>query len=135
MRWIGAVVVFPILATVGVMLGAWWAPFPLGLAFGAVQPGARFAVPVGALIGSVGWSIPLSASESRFGLGPAAESLAAIMGFGHMAFVPVILTLLAGTLLGLLGAWLGCAGRTLVQPASSRTRASVSADGGTPSSR
>ena len=134
-QWIGAVVVFPILATVGVMLGAWWAPFPLGLAFGAVQPRARFAIPVGALIGLVGWSIPLSASASRFGLGAAAESLAAIMGFGHEAIVPVILTLLVGTLLGLTGAWLGSAGRTLVQPASSRKSASVSADGGTPSSR
>lgn len=135
MRWIGAVVLFPILATVGLLLGAWWAPFPLGLAFGAIQPRARFAVPVGALIGLVGWSIPLSTTGSRFGLGPAAESLAAIMGFGHQGIVPVILTLLVGTLLGLTGAWLGSAGRTLLQPAMSRTSASVSVDGGTPSSR
>jgi hypothetical protein len=45
------------------------------------------------------------------------------------------LTLLAGTLLGLTGAWLGSAGRTNVQPAISRNKASVSADGATPSSR
>jgi hypothetical protein len=120
LRWIGTVVVFPILATVGVMLGAWWAPFIFGFAFGVIEPRARIAVPVGALIGLVGWSIPLVSSESRFGLGPTAESLAAIMGFGHQGAIPIILTLVVGLLLGLTGAWLGSAGRTVVQPAISR---------------
>jgi hypothetical protein len=72
---------------------------------------------------------------ARSGLGPAAESLAAILGFGHQAANPVILTLLVGTLLGLTGAWLGSAGWTVLQPAISRKSASVSADGATPSSR
>jgi hypothetical protein len=120
MRWIGAVVVGPVLATVGVLLGFWWAPFALGLAFGIVQPRARIALPVGALIGLVGWSIPLATAEWRYGLGPTAESLEAIMGFGHNSVLPVFLTLLVGTLLGLTGAWLGSAGRTLLQPATSR---------------
>jgi hypothetical protein len=120
LRWIGTVVVFPILATVGVMLGAWWAPFIFGFAFGVIEPRARIAVPVGALIGLVGWSIPLVSSESRFGLGPTAESLAAIMGFAHQGAIPVILTLVVGLLLGLTGAWLGSAGRMVVQPAISR---------------
>lgn len=119
-RWIGTVVVFPILAAVGVMLGAWWAPFVFGLAFGIIEPRARYAVPVGALIGLVGWSIPLATLESRFGLGTTAESLAAIMGFGHQGAIPVILTLVVGVLLGLTGAWLGSAGRSVVQPAISR---------------
>jgi hypothetical protein len=78
---------------------------------------------------------PLAAVESRYGLGPTADSLAAILGAGHQAAVPVIATLLVGTLLGLTGAWLGSAGRTIVQPAISRNNASVSADGATPSSR
>jgi hypothetical protein len=120
MRWIGAVVVFPILATAGVMLGAWWAPFVFGFAFGIIQPRARIAVPVGALIGLLGWAIPLAASESRFGLGPTAQSLAAIMGFGHQAAIPIVLTLVVGLLLGLTGAWLGSAARSLLQPAISR---------------
>jgi hypothetical protein len=115
MRWIGAVVVFPILATVGVMLGAWWAPFVVGVAFGIIQPRARIAVPVGALIGLLGWAIPL-ASESRFGLGPTAESLAAIMGFGHQGAIPIALTLMVGLLLGATGAWLGSASRSLISP-------------------
>jgi hypothetical protein len=119
-RWIGTIVLFPILADGGVMLGAWWAPFVLGFAFGIIVPRARFALPVGALIGLVGWLIPLVSLESRFGLGPTAASLAAIMGFGHQGAIPIVLTLVVGMLLGLTGAWLGSAGRTVVQPAISR---------------
>ena len=114
LRWTGTIVVFPILANVGVLLGAWWAPFVLGFAFGIIVPRARFAIPEGALIGLVGWLIPLVSLESRFGLGPTAASLAAIMGFGHQSAIPVILTLVVGLLLGLTGAWLGSAGRTMV---------------------
>jgi hypothetical protein len=35
------------------------------------------------------------------------------MGFDHQAAVPVVLTLLVGTLLGLTGAWLASAIRSL----------------------
>lgn len=118
--WIGTVVLFPILATVGVMLGAWWAPFVFGLAFGVIQPRARIAVPVGALIGLLAWAIPLAGAQSRYGIDSTAESLAAIMGFGHQAAIPIVLTLVVGLLLGLTGAWLGSAGRSLSQPAISR---------------
>ena len=120
MRWLGGLLLFPILAYVAVTLGAWWAPFLFGLMFGIIQPRARIAVPFGALIGLVAWLIPLISSDSRYGLGPTAESLAAIMGFGHQGAIPVILTLVVGLLLGLTGAWLGSAGRTVVQPAISR---------------
>jgi hypothetical protein len=120
MRRLGAVVLFPILATVGVMLGAWWAPFVVGFAFGVMVRRARFAVPLGAFIGLVAWSIPLLSSESRYGLGPTAGRLAAIMGFGHQGAIPVVLTLVVGLLLGLTGAWLGSAGRSVVQLAISR---------------
>ena len=120
MRRLGAVVLFPLLAPAGVMLGFWWAPFAIGLAFGVMEARARFAIPVGALIGLVAWLIPLVSLESRFGLGPTAGSLAAIMGFGHQSAIPIVLTLVVGLLLGLTGAWLGSAGRTVVQPAISR---------------
>ena len=120
MRWLGGLLLFPILAYVAVTLGAWWAPFLFGLMFGIIQPRARIAVPFGALIGLVAWLIPLMSSDSRYGLGPTAESLAAIMGFGHQGAIPIGLTLVVGLLLGLTGAWLGSAGRTVVQPAISR---------------
>jgi hypothetical protein len=105
-----------IIALAGVLLGAWWAPFTIGVAFGLTVPRARVAVPVGAACGLVAWLLPLGAQEFRYGLGPSAQSLAAIMGFGHAGAMPVILTLLVGTLLGLAGAWLAGAGRQVFWP-------------------
>jgi len=100
-----------LVALAGVLLGLWWAPFAAGLALGAADPRARVTVPVGAGIGLVGWAVPLAVAHGRYGLGPAARSLAAIMGFDHQAAVPVVLTLVVGTLLGVTGAWLASAAR------------------------
>jgi hypothetical protein len=118
--WIGTVVLFPILATVGVMLGLWWAPFVFGLVFGVIQPRARIAIPIGALIGLLAWAIPLAGAQSRYGIDSTAESLAAIMGFGRQEAIPITLTLVVGLLLGLTGTWVGSAARSLLQPAISR---------------
>ena len=109
-----------IISVVGVLAGAWWAPFVAGFVIGAVQPRARFAIPAGAVIGLVGWTVPLVALQLQYGAGEAASSLAAIMGFGHQGAIPIILTLAVGLLLGLTGAWLGSAARSLAYPAISR---------------
>jgi hypothetical protein len=111
---LAALIVGGLLAVAGVQLGAWWAPFAVGIAFGVVEPRARFAIPGGALIGLAGWALPLAAAQVRFGLGPTAQSLATIMGFGHQSAIPIALTCVVGLLLGLAGAWLGSAGRSLV---------------------
>jgi len=60
------------------------------------------------------WLVPLAAAHARYDLGPTAQSLAAIMGFAHKAAVPVVLTLLVGTLLGVTSAWVGSAARSLL---------------------
>lgn len=109
-----------IISLVGVLAGAWWAPFVAGLAIGGFQPRARFAIPAGAVIGLLGWAVPLLALQLEYGAGKAAESLAAIMGFGHQAAIPITLTLAVAVLLGVTGAWLGSATRSLIQPAISR---------------
>ena len=114
MRNAAAGVAAIVLALAGVLAGAWWAPFPVGLLLGIVIPRARLAIPVGAVAGLVAWLLPLAAAQVRYGLGPAAASLAAIMGFGHAGAIPIVLTLLVGTLLGLTGAWVGSAGRSAV---------------------
>ena len=106
-----------LLALAGVLLGLWWAPFVVGLALGAVTQRARIAVPAGAAIGLLAWLIPLAVAQERYGLGPTAQSLAAIMKFDHQAALPIALTLLVGTLLGLTGAWLASAGRGLATSA------------------
>jgi hypothetical protein len=104
-----------IISVAGVLAGAWWAPFVAGLAIGAVQPKARFAVPAGAVVGLVGWGLPLAGVQIQYGAGTVAGSLAAIMGFDHKAAIPIILTCAVGLLLGLTGAWLGSAMRSLIR--------------------
>lgn len=105
-------------ALLGVIWGAWWAPFVVGIALGAEDRRARVAVPAGGAIGLVSWMVPLAVGQVRYGLGPTAQSLAAIMGFAHAPAAPVILTLLVGALLGLTGAWLACAFWAVVAPAA-----------------
>jgi len=101
----------------GVLLGAWWAPFVAG-AFIALMVGrARMAIPLGGLTGLASWLLPLVAIQVRYGLNPTAESLAAIMGFSRDGAIPIALSLIVGGLLGLVGAWLASAARTVVRPA------------------
>jgi hypothetical protein len=64
----------------------------------------------------LGWALPLAAAQFRYGVGPAATSLAALMGFSHQAAIPVIFTYVVGLLVGLTGAWLGSAGRSSLSP-------------------
>jgi hypothetical protein len=109
MRLYGAILLAALVALAGVLFGLWWAPFAATLPLGVVARRARVAVPAGAAVGLVAWLVPLAVSQVRYGLGPAAQSLAAIMGFGRAAAVPLILTLVVGTLLGLCGAWVACA--------------------------
>jgi hypothetical protein len=105
-----------LVALAAVLLGYWWAPFAVGLVAGAIVGRARIAIPAGALVGALAWAVPLAAAHSRYGLGRTAAALAAIMGLDHQELVPLVLTLLVGSLLGLTGAWVGSAGRSLVAP-------------------
>ena len=103
-----------VVAVAGVLLGAWWSPFVVGIALGIAFDRARWAVPAGAACGFLAWLVPLAGVQVRYGAGGSAQALAAIMGFDHQAAIPVVLTLLAGTLLGLTGAWLASAIRLLI---------------------
>jgi hypothetical protein len=85
---------------------------------GITIPRARVAIPAGALAGLLGWAVPLLVIQVRDGLGPAAKSLAAIMGFTGQPAIPLVLTCLVGLLLGLTGAWLAAALRSLLVPAT-----------------
>ena len=101
----------------GVLLGYWWAPFVAGAFIGLVTRRGRTAVPMGGLAGAVAWLLPLIAIQARYGIGPTAGSLAAIMGFGHQGILAIVLTVVVGGLLGLTGAWLVSALRLVVRPA------------------
>jgi len=113
--WI-AVLAATIVSLAGVLLGFWWAPFPVAIALGFVLRAGREAVPAGAATGLLAWLVPLGVANFRSGLGPTATALAAIMGFKSQPEIPLILTLLVGALLGLTGAWLGSAARGAVAP-------------------
>ena len=106
------------ISLIGVLIGDWWFAFPAGMFIGVAIAPARLAIPTGALAGLIGWVLPLLADHLRYGVGPAAESLAAIMGFTGQAAIPVILTCVVGLLLGLAGAWLSSALRGVVIPAT-----------------
>jgi hypothetical protein len=106
-----------VIGVVGVLFGYWWAPFVAGAAIGLLAGPARVGIPFGALCGLVSWLLPLAGTQVRYGLGPTSSSLAAIMGFGHQGAVPLILSLIVGTLLGVTGAWLAYSARRVVRPA------------------
>ena len=102
----------------GLLFGAWWVTFVAGLVIGVLVGRGRVAVPAGAIAGLVAWGIGLAVLQVYFGLGPAATSLAAIMGFTGQPAIPLVLTCLVGLLLGLTGAWLASALRGLLVPAT-----------------
>lgn len=120
MRTGGLVVTAFLVALAVVLLGVWWAPFVLALPIGLLVARQRVALPLGALCGFIAWLLPLGALQVRYGLGPAASSLGAIMGFKQGA-VPIALTLIVGALLGLTGAWVAAAARALLRPTESES--------------
>lgn len=121
MKGARALIVFAgatVMVAVGVALGVWWLTFAVGLAAGLLLARARWAILTGAGSGLLGWGLLLAPEQLQYGLGPTASSLAAIMGFTGASAVPVVLTCIVGLLLGLTGAWLGSAVRTLLVKAA-----------------
>jgi hypothetical protein len=114
-RLYGTLLLAALLALAGVLLGWWWAAFPVAVALGAVVGRARVVLAAGAGVGLLAWLVPLAVAQSRYGLGPTATSLAAIMGLDNQAALPVIATLIVATLLGVTGAWLGSAARSVAR--------------------
>jgi len=102
-----------LLSLAAMLLGLWWVTFLAALAVGVALSRTWMALVAGAIAGLVAWSEPLIATQAQYGLAPAATALAAIMGVKGAALVPIALTVLTGVLLGLSGAWLGAAARTV----------------------
>ncbi len=103
-------------AVAGVLLGAWWLTYPVGVAAGLLAVRPRQALAIGAAAGLLGWALPLLYFHGLYGIGPSAAVIAGIMGFGGQGLVAIILTCVIGLLLGLTGAWTGAAARSLAAP-------------------
>jgi hypothetical protein len=111
----------------GAYLGAWWVPFPVGVAAGLPAVASRIGrggvpgAPVFAAVGAaLGWALPLwTMALSRLPVGATARAIAALAGLPAYAAVTVAVTLLLAVLQALAGAWLARAAfpRQAVTPA------------------
>ena len=115
-----AVIAIALQASLSVLTAGWWATFGLGLLVGVFSARALMAIPIGAAVGLVGFGLPLVIAQFRYGLGPSAAAISAILGLGHQGAFAIALTLLIGLLLGVTGAWLGSAAQAVFVAARAR---------------
>jgi hypothetical protein len=94
----------------GAYLGAWWVPFPVGVAVGLpavagwLGRGGVLAAAAGAVLG---WALPLWVlALSSLPVGATARAIAALAGLPPYAAVVVAVTLLLAASQVLAGAWL-----------------------------
>jgi hypothetical protein len=94
----------------GAYLGAWWVPFPVGVAAGLpgvagwLGRGGVLAAAAGAVLG---WALPLWVMAlSSLPAGATARAIAALAGLPPYAGVAVAVTLLLAVSQVLAGAWL-----------------------------
>jgi hypothetical protein len=92
----------------GAWLGAWWVPFLVGLAAGAIGRAGARGVVVPAVAGAVlGWAVPLWAlALDGQPVGATAKVIAGLSGLPPYAWVTVTVVLLLAALQVLAGAWL-----------------------------
>jgi hypothetical protein len=109
-RRLAALVLALAACSLGAYLGAWWVPFPVGVAAslpvvaGRLGRGGMLAVTAGAVLG---WALPLwTMALSSLPVGATARAIAALAGLPPYAGVAVAVTLLLAALQVLVGAWL-----------------------------
>ncbi len=107
---LAAVALALVACCLGAYLGAWWVPFPVGVAAGLpavsrwLGRGGVLAATAGAVLG---WALPLAAmTMSRLPAGATARAIAALAGLPPYAGVAVAVTLLLAAAQALAGAWL-----------------------------
>lgn len=113
-------------SSLGAYLGAWWVPFPAGVAVGLpvvagrVGRGGLLAATAGAVLG---WALPLwMMALSSLPAGATARAIAALAGLPPYAAVAVAVTLLLAALQVLVGAWLARTVFPAARPAGEETR-------------
>ncbi len=87
--------------------GLWWATFILGVLVGLHLHG-KDAFGAAALIGGLGWGLPLLLQALHAPVGQVAATVAILVGLGNTGGPLIVLvTILLGVLLCVVGAWLG----------------------------
>jgi hypothetical protein len=98
----------------GASMGLWFVPFIAGALAGFAMHVGRWRLPAtlsaAVAMAVVGWGVPLGLAASRGEPeGATARVVAALLGLPPHAAVGVAVTLLAGAIQALVGAWLGLA--------------------------
>lgn len=114
--FIGPVVIGVALVWLCNAFGFWWATLVLGLLVGLLLRG-KDAFGAAALIGGLGWNLPLLLQALHAPVGQVAATVAILIGLGSSGgLLVILLTVLLGVLLCVVGTWLGVALRGLFMP-------------------
>jgi hypothetical protein len=114
--FIGSVVIGIALVWLCNAFGLWWATFILGLLVGLLLRGKN-TFEAAALIGGLGWGLPLLLQALHAPVGQVAATVAILVGLGRSGGpLVILLTVLLGVLLCVVGTWLGVALRGLFMP-------------------
>lgn len=101
--------------------GLWWVTVVAGGAVSLLKIRGRTAFGIAALIGALGWGLPLVRLALGAPLAHTADIVAGIMGLGSTGGPAVIVgTLLLGVAYCAAGTWVGLAVRLLFLPASGK---------------
>lgn len=96
------------------LLGYWWVSLLPGFATGLLLRDIR-AISQAALIGALGWAVPIALMALAAPVWRTAEVLAMMAGLGRFGAIVILSLVVAlGSLLGVSGAWLGLALRNVI---------------------
>lgn len=98
------------------LAGWWWITPAIGLLIGLFLRPAGVSLPIALCIGGLGWGLPLAAlalNAPVTRVAGAVESVVSLSATGGVAIF--VLTIALGCILSIVGAWVGVAGRKVVQ--------------------
>jgi hypothetical protein len=105
--FIGPVVIGVALVWLCNAFGLWWVTFIMGCLLGLL-PRRKDAFGAAALIGGLGWGLPLLLQALHAPVGQVAATVAILVGLGSTGGpLVILLTVLLGMVLCVVGAWLG----------------------------
>jgi len=99
----------------GGQIGWWWVTSLVGVVIGFALRPAWLGIIVALLAGGLGWGLPLALLALSAPVGAVASAVESVIGLSATGGLAIILaTVLLGCVLGIVGAWVGIAGRRLL---------------------